>query len=260
MWHELFWLIMTTAMTGLMWIPYTLDRIIVRGLMATMANPSPNDKPQSSWAQRLMAAHRNAVENLVIFAPLVLATQDLNVNLATPTTTFAMPALFLVAACACCGLYRRHSGAPYARLHRRFRRAAGAGAGFAQVGLSQAAPDSGLMTGRAFAHIPSDASLGNEIRLPSETRKGSLRRVTGASLCRHQGSDNNPPAQRPSGNRAREFIVDNHSFPSFAACSTKKSHLESPKMVHNKILEATHEYHWNYPRLEKWRSNRVDRR
>ena len=92
--HELFWLIMTTAMTGLMWIPYTLDRVIVRGLMATMANPSPNDKPQSPWAQRLMAAHRNAVENLVIFAPLVLATQDLNVNLATPTTTFACQLYF----------------------------------------------------------------------------------------------------------------------------------------------------------------------
>jgi uncharacterized MAPEG superfamily protein len=92
--HELFWLIMTTAMTGLMWIPYTLDRIIVRGLMPTMANPSPNDKQQSPWAQRLMAAHRNAVENLVIFAPLVLATQDLNVNLATPTTTFACQLYF----------------------------------------------------------------------------------------------------------------------------------------------------------------------
>jgi uncharacterized MAPEG superfamily protein len=92
--HELFWLIMTTAMTGLMWIPYTLDRVIVRGLMATMANPSPNDKPQSPWAQRLMAAHRNAVENLVIFAPLVLAAQDLNVNLATPTTAFACQLYF----------------------------------------------------------------------------------------------------------------------------------------------------------------------
>ncbi|MFZ0779345.1 MAG: MAPEG family protein [Xanthobacteraceae bacterium] len=92
--HELFWLIMTAAMTGLMWIPYTLDRIIVRGLPATMANPSPNDKPQSPWTQRLMAAHRNAVENLVIFAPLVLATQDLNVNLATPTTTFACQLYF----------------------------------------------------------------------------------------------------------------------------------------------------------------------
>jgi uncharacterized MAPEG superfamily protein len=92
--HELFWLVMTTAMTGLMWVPYILDRIMVRGMMATMGNPGPNDKPQSPWAQRLMAAHLNAVENLVIFAPLVLATQDLNVNLATPTTTIACQLYF----------------------------------------------------------------------------------------------------------------------------------------------------------------------
>jgi uncharacterized MAPEG superfamily protein len=92
--HELFWLIMTTAMTGLMWVPYILDRIMLRGLVGAMANPGLNDKPQSPWAQRLMAAHRNAVENLVIFAPLVLATQDLNVNLATPTTTFACQLYF----------------------------------------------------------------------------------------------------------------------------------------------------------------------
>src|SRR3984957_9318403 len=84
--HELFWLVMTTAMTGLMWVPYILDRTMVRGMMGAMGNPSPTDKPQSPWAQRLMAAHVNAVENLVIFAPLVLAAQDLNVNLATPTT------------------------------------------------------------------------------------------------------------------------------------------------------------------------------
>lgn len=37
--------------------------------------------------------------------------------------------------------------------------------------------------------------------------------------------------------RVRDYIVDNHSFPSFAACSTKKSHIESPKMVHKEILE-----------------------
>jgi uncharacterized MAPEG superfamily protein len=92
--HELFWLVMTTAMTGLMWVPYILDRIMVRGLMPTMGNPSPDDKPQSPWAQRLMAAHVNAVENLIIFAPLVLATQDLNVNLATPTTTIACQLYF----------------------------------------------------------------------------------------------------------------------------------------------------------------------
>jgi len=81
-------------MTGLMWVPYILDRMMVRGMMGTLANPTPTDKPQSPWAQRLMAAHVNAVENLVIFAPLVLAAQDLNVNLATPTTTFACQLYF----------------------------------------------------------------------------------------------------------------------------------------------------------------------
>ena len=37
-----------------------------------MANPSRHDKPQSAWAQRLYFAHTNAVENLIVFAPLVL--------------------------------------------------------------------------------------------------------------------------------------------------------------------------------------------
>ena len=40
--------------------------------MGAMANPSRNDKPQTEWASRLMFAHDNAVENLVVFAPLVL--------------------------------------------------------------------------------------------------------------------------------------------------------------------------------------------
>ena len=59
---ELFWLVLTVAMTGLIWVPYILDRIMTRGLMAAMANPS--DKAQSPWARRMMAAHVNAVERL----------------------------------------------------------------------------------------------------------------------------------------------------------------------------------------------------
>jgi uncharacterized MAPEG superfamily protein len=69
---ELKWLTLTVILTGILWIPYILDRILVRGLMGAMANPSRGDKPQSAWAQRLYFAHTNAVENLVIFAPLVL--------------------------------------------------------------------------------------------------------------------------------------------------------------------------------------------
>lgn len=69
---ELKWLMLTVILTGILWVPYILDRIMVRGLMGAMANPSRNDTPQSAWAQRLYFAHTNAVENLVIFAPLVL--------------------------------------------------------------------------------------------------------------------------------------------------------------------------------------------
>ena len=69
---ELTWLTLTVILTGLMWVPYILDRIKVRGLMGTLANPSRNEKPQSPWAQRLYFAHTNAVDNLVVFAPLVL--------------------------------------------------------------------------------------------------------------------------------------------------------------------------------------------
>ena len=69
---EAFWLTLTLAITGLIWIPYILDRMMVRGMMGTLANPSPADAPQTAWAQRMMAAHTNAVENLVVFAPLVL--------------------------------------------------------------------------------------------------------------------------------------------------------------------------------------------
>ena len=70
--RELFWLTLTVILTGLMWVPYILNRAQVRGLTGAMANPSRNDAPQSEWANRMMFAHDNAVENLVIFAPLVL--------------------------------------------------------------------------------------------------------------------------------------------------------------------------------------------
>lgn len=68
---ELFYLALVTAFTGLLWVPYILDRLAVRGLADAVGYPE-NPKPQSPWAQRLMKAHANAVENLVVFAPLVL--------------------------------------------------------------------------------------------------------------------------------------------------------------------------------------------
>ena len=68
---ELLYLTLVTALTGLLWVPYILDRIAVWGIGEAVGYPE-NPKPQSPWARRLMKAHANAVENLVVFAPLVL--------------------------------------------------------------------------------------------------------------------------------------------------------------------------------------------
>jgi uncharacterized MAPEG superfamily protein len=89
---ELMWLTYTVILTGVLWIPYILDRIVVRGLMRAMANPSPSDLPQSAWAQRLQAAHTNAVENLVVFATLVLILQASNHS--TESTALACAVYF----------------------------------------------------------------------------------------------------------------------------------------------------------------------
>ncbi len=70
---DIFWLTWTAIMTGLLFLPYVLNRIGIRGLFGTMANPRADDLPESAWAQRAQRAHANAVENLPVFVALVAA-------------------------------------------------------------------------------------------------------------------------------------------------------------------------------------------
>jgi uncharacterized MAPEG superfamily protein len=76
---ELLYLTLVTVLTGLLWLPYILDRVAVGGL-ADAVGYAAQPKPQSPWAQRLMKAHANAVENLVVFAALVLAAQAAGIS------------------------------------------------------------------------------------------------------------------------------------------------------------------------------------
>jgi uncharacterized MAPEG superfamily protein len=89
---ELFWLTLTVILTGLLWVPYILNRCMVRGLGGAMANPTPGAKPHAPWATRLMFAHDNAVENLVVFAPLVLILAQIDYS--TKWTVYASATYF----------------------------------------------------------------------------------------------------------------------------------------------------------------------
>ena len=72
---ELFWLTLTILMTSLFWVPYILNRMRENGIWNALHDPGGETQARSAWATRMMRAHTNAVENLVIFAPLVLALQ-----------------------------------------------------------------------------------------------------------------------------------------------------------------------------------------
>lgn len=87
---DLLYLALITAFTGLLWFPYVLDRTKVWGLADTVGYPA-NPKPLSPWAERLKRAHANAVENLVVFATLVLVANAAGLSggaIATAATVY----------------------------------------------------------------------------------------------------------------------------------------------------------------------------
>ncbi len=77
--EELKYLTWVTVFTALMWMPYILNMITVRGLVDAVGYPE-SPKPLAAWALRMKGAHSNAVENLVVFAALVLVAHVAGVN------------------------------------------------------------------------------------------------------------------------------------------------------------------------------------
>ncbi len=83
---ELTYLTLVTTLTALMWIPYLLNLVMVRGLVDAVGYPE-DPAPLSPWAANMKAAHANAVENLVVFASLVLIASAVGVG--NPVTAMA---------------------------------------------------------------------------------------------------------------------------------------------------------------------------
>ena len=83
---ELLWLTATVAMTALLWLPYITCFILETGIRDAIWDPKGEHGLKSKWAQRAFRAHQNAVENLVLFVPIVIVIHLLGVgNEATAT-------------------------------------------------------------------------------------------------------------------------------------------------------------------------------
>ncbi|MBL4750150.1 MAG: MAPEG family protein [Amylibacter sp.] len=90
---ELLFTALTALFTGILWVPIILNRLIEMGPWKALKNPEPDVRPVSNWAYRLSQAHRNAIENLAVFAPLALSVHILGLGNAL-TTAAAMIFLF----------------------------------------------------------------------------------------------------------------------------------------------------------------------
>ena len=88
---ELMSLTWVAALSAVMWVPYSLNTIAVRGLVTAVGYPD-NPAPLADWAQRMKAAHYNSVENLVVFATLVLVANAAGIS--TDVTVLACEIYF----------------------------------------------------------------------------------------------------------------------------------------------------------------------
>lgn len=90
---ELKSLVIVALITTLMWVPYTAQLIIQQGALTAFWDPYHETPIEAKWAQRAKRAHANAIENLAVFAPLVLA---LHVTTAGTVLTAAAASTFVV--------------------------------------------------------------------------------------------------------------------------------------------------------------------
>lgn len=80
--EELMSLTWVITLSAVMWVPYIVNSIMVRGLRDTVGYPE-DPQPLAPWAERMKKAHYNAVENLVMFAALVLLLNAVGISNAT---------------------------------------------------------------------------------------------------------------------------------------------------------------------------------
>ncbi|WP_273454550.1 MAPEG family protein [Nevskia ramosa] len=89
---ELFYLLLTAILTGLLWIPVVIGYVTSRGLLRPIDYKVAPTSPLPEWVNRANRAHVNAVENFATFAAIVLIAKAAGVS--TAVTEIAAAVFF----------------------------------------------------------------------------------------------------------------------------------------------------------------------
>src|SRR5258706_9227800 len=89
---ELFFLLLTVILTGVLWIPVVIGYVTSRGPIKPGDYKVASTAPLPAWVNRANRAHLNAVENLGPFAAVVLIAHA--IDLSTPVTQAAAAVYF----------------------------------------------------------------------------------------------------------------------------------------------------------------------
>ena len=77
---ELFYLLLTALLTGVLWIPVVIGYVSSRGPLKPSDYKVAPTSPLPLWVNRANRAHMNAVENIASFAAVVLIAKAVGVS------------------------------------------------------------------------------------------------------------------------------------------------------------------------------------
>ena len=89
---ELFYLLLTAILTGVLWVPVVIGYVVSRGPLTPERYKTAPTSPLPDWVNRANRAHLNAVENFAQFAAVVLIAQIAGVS--TPVTGYCAAVYF----------------------------------------------------------------------------------------------------------------------------------------------------------------------
>ncbi|HWK83211.1 MAG TPA: MAPEG family protein [Caldimonas sp.] len=87
---ELFYLLLTAILTGVLWIPVVIGYATSRGPLKPEDYVVAPSAPLPAWVNRANRAHLNAVENIAPFVAVVLIAQVVGVSTSLTATCAAI--------------------------------------------------------------------------------------------------------------------------------------------------------------------------